>query len=144
MVLIKVLISSCCQKLSVLYNLWKNVWLQAVWLKKSPQMIEWSSQAAPLRKAKLKKEWPVATSFCKWNNTLPEKWTTGSGVLKKIYFLYKSGMLQIDPLKKQLFLKATVSRKNFKVKSTPKEQLFGESCCSESHTCKCNCLQLLF
>ena len=28
-----------------------------------------------------------------------KKWTTGSGVLKKIYFLYKNVMLQIDPLK---------------------------------------------
>ena len=28
-----------------------------------------------------------------------KKWTVGSGVLKKIYFLYKNVMLQIDPLK---------------------------------------------
>ena len=28
-----------------------------------------------------------------------KKWTTGSGVLKKIFFLYKNLMLQIDPLK---------------------------------------------
>ena len=28
-----------------------------------------------------------------------KKWTTGSGVLKKIYCLYKNMMLQIDPLK---------------------------------------------
>ena len=32
----------------------------------------------------------------------------------------------------------------FKVKSTPKEQFFGESDCYESHNCKSNCLQLLF
>ena len=31
-----------------------------------------------------------------------KKWTTGSGVLKKIYFLYKNVMLQIDPLLKDL------------------------------------------
>ena len=39
------------------------------------------------------------------------------------------------------------ARKNFKVKNTPKEQLFGEfgeSSYSENHTCKYNCLQLLF
>ena len=39
------------------------------------------------------------------------------------------------------------ARKNFKVKSTPKEQLFeefGESSCSENHTCKSNCLQVPF
>ena len=29
-----------------------------------------------------------------------KKWTTRSGVLKKNYFLYKNGMLQIDPLKR--------------------------------------------
>ena len=28
-----------------------------------------------------------------------KKWTTENGVLKKIYFLYKNMMLQIDPLK---------------------------------------------
>ena len=28
-----------------------------------------------------------------------KKWTTGSGVLKKIYCLYKNVMLQIDPFK---------------------------------------------
>ena len=31
-----------------------------------------------------------------------------------------------------------------KVKSTPKEQLFGKSSSSESHTWKCNYLQQLF
>ena len=51
-----------------------------------------------------------------------KKWTTGSGVLKKIYFLYKNVMLQIDPLKSSCF-----QRKH----KTPKELLrfkvFGKS-----------------
>ena len=43
-----------------------------------------------------------------------------------------------------MFPKTTVPQKNFKVKSTLKVQLFGEKSCSESDTCKCNYLQLLF
>ena len=73
-----------------------------------------------------------------------KKWTTGSGVLNKIYFIYKNVMLQIDPVKSSCFQKQQYPEETFKVKSTPKEQLFGESDCYESHNCKCNCLQLLF
>ena len=69
---------------------------------------------------------------------------TGSGVLKEIYFLYKNVMLQIDPLKSICSQKQQYPKRTFKVKSTPKSQLFGESSCSESHNCKCNYLQLLF
>ena len=72
-----------------------------------------------------------------------KKWTTGSGVLKKIYFLYKNVMLQIDPLKSSCSQRKQYPEGTFKVKSTPKEQLFGESDCYESHNRKCNCLQLL-
>ena len=53
-------------------------------------------------------------------------------------------MLQIDPVKSSCFQKQQYPEGTFKVKSTPKEQLFGESGCNESHNCKCNCLQLLF
>ena len=73
-----------------------------------------------------------------------KKWATGSVVLKKIYFLYKNVMLQIDPLKSSCSQRKQYPEETFKVKSTPKEQLFGESGCNESHNCKCNCLQLLF
>ena len=72
-----------------------------------------------------------------------KKWTTGSGVLNKVYFIYKKVMLQIDPLKSRCFQKQQYSDGTFKVKSTPKEQLFEESDCYESRNCKCNCLQLL-
>ena len=51
-----------------------------------------------------------------------KKWTTGSSILKEIYFLYKNVMLQIDPLKSSCF-----QRKH----KTPKELLrfkvFGKS-----------------
>ena len=73
-----------------------------------------------------------------------KKWTTGSGVLKKIYFLYKNVMLQIDPLKSSSSQRKQYPEGPFKVKSTPKEELFGESGCNESNNCKCNCLQLFF
>ena len=73
-----------------------------------------------------------------------KKWTTGSGVLKKIYFLYKNVMLQIDPLKSSCSQRKQYPEVTFKVKSTPKEQLFGENGCNESHNRKCNCLKLLF
>ena len=59
-----------------------------------------------------KNERPVATSLCKWNDTLfLKKWTIVSGVLKKFCFLYKNVKLQIDPLK------IAVPKDN----STPKE-----------------------
>ena len=54
---------------------------------------------------------------------LRKKWTTGSAVLKKSYFLYKNVMLQIDPIK------SSCSHRQ------QKEQLFEESVCSESHCC---------
>ena len=104
------------------------------------------AQAAPLREASTVKTMNDRSLLLSLNEITHyfKKRTTGSGVSKKIYCLYKNMMLQIDPLKIRCSLKKIVSRKNFKVKSTPKEQLFGEKSCSESHTCKCNCLQLLF
>ena len=57
------------------------------------------------------------------------KWTTGSGVLKKIYFLYKNVMLQINPLKSSCSQRKHYPEGAFKVKNTAKEQLFGESGC---------------
>ena len=53
-------------------------------------------------------------------------------------------MLQIDPLKSSCSQRKQYPEETFKVKSTPKVQLFGESGCYKSHNCKCNCLQLLF
>ena len=91
-------------------------------------MTEWIAQAAPLRKALQLKKANDRSLLLSINEITHYfyKWTTGGGVLKKITLLY------------------TVTRKKCKVKSTPKEQLFGESSCFVSHTCKCNCLQVLF
>ena len=49
-----------------------------------------------------------------------KKWTTGSSILKEIYFLYKNVMLQIDPLKSICSQKQQYPKRTFKVKSTPK------------------------
>ena len=104
------------------------------------------AQAAPLRKPlqlKKMKDRSLVLSINEITHYF-KKWTAESGNLKKIYFLYKSVMLQIDPLKSSCSQRKQYPEETFKVKSTPKEQLFGESGCYESHNCKCNCLQLLF
>ena len=49
-----------------------------------------------------------------------KKWTTGSGVLKKIYFLYKNVMLQIDPLKSSCSQKQQYSERTLRLKVLPK------------------------
>ena len=55
-------------------------------------MKEWVAQAdSPKEANTLKNEWPETTHYFK-------KWTTSSGVLKKIHCLYKILMLQIDPV----------------------------------------------
>ena len=45
-----------------------------------------------------------------------KKWTTGSGVLKKIYFLYKNVILQIDPLKSSCFQKQQYPKRTLRLK----------------------------
>ena len=52
-------------------------------------------------------------------------------------------MLQVDPLSTS-FPKTTVPRKKIKAINIPKEQLFEESNCSESHPGKYKCIQSLF
>ena len=69
-------------------------------VKKSPYMTEWKTQAAPLREActvKKMNDWSLLLSLNKITHYF-KKWTTTSGVLKKIYCLYKNLMFQIDPL----------------------------------------------
>ena len=64
-------------------------------------MIEWMAQAAPLREASTVKKMNDRLLLLSLNEITHyvKKWTTGSGVLKKIYCLYKNGMFQIGPLK---------------------------------------------
>ena len=144
-------------------------------VKKLHQMIEWMAQAAPLRKPLQLKKMNDRLLLCVNEIThYFKKQTTGSGVLKKIYFLYKNVMLQIAPLKSSCFHKqqyserAALWRKQLFRKSHLQVQLFTtallkyilyfmdncnycceivkltESNCSKSHPCKWKCLQLLF
>ena len=104
------------------------------------------AQAAPLREASTVKKMNDRSLLLSLNKITHyfKKWTTGSGVLKKICCLYKNVMFQMDPLKSSCSQKQQYPKRTFKVKNTPKEQLFEKKNCSESHTYKCNCLQLLF
>ena len=52
-----------------------------------------------------------------------KKWTTGSGVLKKIYFLYKNVMLQIDPFKSSCPQRKQYLKGTFKLKVLRKTAL---------------------
>ena len=49
-----------------------------------------------------------------------KKWTTGNGVLKKIYYLYKNVMLQIDPLKNSCSQKQQYPERTLKLKVSEK------------------------
>ena len=56
-------------------------------------------------------------------------------------------MLQIDPLNSSCSQEQQYHQKNIKAKSTLKEQLFGVSSCSESHTYQAsvfNCSSKIF
>ena len=65
-------------------------------VKKSPKITEWIVQGALLREASTGQS--LLLSLNKITHYF-KKWTTGSGVLKKIYCFYKNVMLQIDPPK---------------------------------------------
>ena len=65
------------------------------------KIIEWMAQTAHYRKATRVKKMNDQSLLFSINEITHyfKKWTTGSGVLKKIYFLKKNVMLQIDLLK---------------------------------------------
>ena len=81
-------------------------------------MIEWIAQAAPLRKAttvKIMNEQSLLFSINEITHYF-KKWTTGSGLLKKVYFLYKNVMLQIDPLKSRCSQKQQYPERTLRLK----------------------------
>ena len=81
-------------------------------------MIEWMAQAAPLREAstvKIMNDRSLLLSLNKITHYF-KKWTTGSGVLKKIYCLYKNVMLQIDPLKSSCSQKQQYPERTLRLK----------------------------
>ena len=67
----------------------------------SKKIIEWMAQTAHYRKATRVKKMNDQSLLFSINEITHyfKKWTTGSGVLKKIYFLDKNMMLQIGHLK---------------------------------------------
>ena len=69
-------------------------------VKKSPYMTELMAQAARLREASTVKKMNDRSLLLSLNKIIHyfKKWTTTSGVLEKIYYLYKNLILQIDPL----------------------------------------------
>ena len=76
------------------------------------------AQAAPLREASIVKkmnDWLLLLSLNKITHYF-KKWTTGSGVLKKIYCLYKNVMLQIDPLKSSCSQKQQYPERTLRLK----------------------------
>ena len=81
-------------------------------------MIEWIAQAAPLRKAttvKIMNEPSLLFSINEITRYF-KKWTTGSGLLKKVYFLYKNVMFQIDPLKSRCSQKQQYPERTLRLK----------------------------
>ena len=81
-------------------------------------MIEWIIQAAPLRKPLQLKNMNDQSLLLSVNEITHyfKKWTTGSGVLKKIYFLYKNVMFQIDPLRSSCSQKQQYPERTLRLK----------------------------
>ena len=76
------------------------------------------SQAAPLTEASTVKKMndrSLLLSLSKITHYF-KKWTTGSGVLKKIYCLYKNVMLQIDPFKSSCSQKQQYPERTLRLK----------------------------
>ena len=92
--LIKVLIGSCCQKLSVLYGCNRSG--KKITLDYRIDVSSCSSQRNQFNQKM--NDRLLLLSLTKITHYF-KKWTTGSGVSKKIYSPYKNVMLQIDAFK---------------------------------------------
>ena len=113
--------------------------------KKSPYVKESMAQADPPKETNTVKKMngrPLLLSSNRKTFYFKE-WMTAGGALKKIYCLYKSLMLQIDPLNKSFSQKLQYPEKKMAI-NLSKKHLFGEISCSKGHPCRCKCLQLLF
>ena len=107
-------------------------------IKKSSQRVVWMAQAAPLREATTVKKINDRLLLLSLNKIRHyfKKWSTASGVLKKIYRLYKNLMFQIDPHNSSCSQKQQYPKRTLRLKVLRKS--------SQSHNCKCKCLHLLF
>ena len=81
-------------------------------------MIEWMAHVAPLREASTVKKMNDQSLLFSLNKMKHcfKKWTTGSGVFKKIYCLYKNLMLQIDPVKSSCSQKQQYPERTLRLK----------------------------
>ena len=81
-------------------------------------MKEWMAQAAPLRKPLQLKTMNDRSLLLSINEITHfiKKWTIGSCVLKKVYFLYKNVMLQIDPFKSSCSQKQKYPERTLRLK----------------------------
>ena len=82
------------------------------------KIIEWMAQTAHYRKATRVKKMNDQSLLFSINEITHyfKKWTTGSGVLKKIYFLYKNVMFQIDPLRSSCSQKQQYPERTLRLK----------------------------
>ena len=96
------------------------------------------AQAPPLRGASTVKKMNDRSLLLSLNKITHyfKKWSTTSGVLKKVCRLYKNSMLQIDPLNSSCSQKQQYPKRTLRLKVLRKSP--------KSNTCKCNCLQLVF
>ena len=72
-----------------------------------------------------------------------KKWTIGSGVLKKVYCLYKNVMLQIDPLKcscsqKQQYPERTLRLKALRKSSSLEKKAVPKVTLASAIVCNCS------
>ena len=76
------------------------------------------TQAAPFREASTIKKINDRSMLLSLNEITHyfKKWTTGSGILKKIFCLYKNVMLQIDPLKSSCSQKQQYPERTLRLK----------------------------
>ena len=86
------------------------------------------AQAAPLREASTFKTMNDQSLLLSLNKITHffKKWTTGSGVLKKIYCLYKNMMLKIDPLKISCSQKQQYPERTLRLKVLRKSSSLGK------------------
>ena len=82
------------------------------------KIIEWMAQTAHYRKATRVKKMNDQSLLFSINEITHyfKKWTTGSGVLKKIYFLNKNMMLQTDHLKSSCSQKQQYPERTLRLK----------------------------
>ena len=108
-------------------------------------MIEWMAQTDPLIEASTVKKLndrSLLLSLSKITHYF-KKWTTASGVLKKICCLYKNVMIQIDPInsscsQKQQYPKRTWRLKVLRKSSSLEKVAVSKVALASANVCNCS------